>query len=214
MVVKNRILDGKGAGYEAHVTSEHALLITQYPCPPLLPQKNKIFRQYLTDDGLSTGNYGLDVDGSATEQAFYVKADGDDDRYISQLNAIVGYGGASILGDWCDSGGVLANGFELYYEDTEGNMIDIHDAITSNGDLVRLGVIGISATWEIRNFLAANDYGYIVSIPLYLYMPPYGVKLDRGTNQKIVMAVRDNNLTATSGCDIMNMIAHGFDRFR
>ena len=214
MSIKNRIEDGKGTGNEVQVTSEKALLITEFPSPPLLPQKSKVFRQFLTDDGLSTGNYGLNVNGSVVTQNFYIQADEDDDRYLTQLNAIVGYGGASILADWCDSGAALTTGFELYYEDTEGNHIHIHDAIQTNGDLIRMGTVGITGTWEIRNFLAANDYGYIVTIPLSSFMPPYGIKLDRGTNQRVVIDVRDDNRTATTGCDVMNMIAYGFNRFK
>jgi len=39
---------------------------------------------------------------------------------------------------------------------------------------------------------------------------PYGIKLDSGTSQKLVMCVRDNAGTAA---DSFNIIGYGFERF-
>ena len=40
-------------------------------------------------------------------------------------------------------------------------------------------------------------------------LPPFGVKLDRGTTQRIVHRVRDN----CTALDEFNCIVHGFERF-
>ena len=41
------------------------------------------------------------------------------------------------------------------------------------------------------------------------FMPPYGIKLDHGTTQRIVLVVKD----ALAGLTTFDMIAIGFDRF-
>jgi len=41
-------------------------------------------------------------------------------------------------------------------------------------------------------------------------MPPYGVKLDAGTTQRLVFAIRDD---ITAETDAFNAICYGFDRF-
>ena len=41
-------------------------------------------------------------------------------------------------------------------------------------------------------------------------MPPYGVKLDKGSSQKLAFTIKDNVGTAA---DTFNAIAYGFDRF-
>ena len=39
---------------------------------------------------------------------------------------------------------------------------------------------------------------------------PFGIKLDKGTKQKIIMCIKDNVATAA---DSFNCIAYGFRRF-
>lgn len=212
MVVKNFIEDGKGHGNKVMVTDDNELLTTLSTCPPLLPQKNKIFRQHLTIDGTSTGSIAMNVNGGTTNIEFYIKADEKNDIYITQLNFLVAYGGSSNLGDWCDSGGVLTNGFRLYYE-TKSEIVDIHDAIKFNGDLIRLGTSDITSEWELQDVASQNDYGMCVTINFLRYVPLYGIKLDRATQQRLVFLVRDDNRAVTTGCDYMNAIAYGFQRF-
>jgi len=59
-----------------------------------------------------------------------------------------------------------------------------------------------------RHVGAANDYGLIPTLDLRRFMPPFGIKLDRGTNQRLVFEVRDDCTDA----DVFNIIAYGFDR--
>ena len=60
-MIKSILTDGSGSGKSAKIY-EDALLVTQGSCPPLLPQKNKIFRQYMTNDGTSSGVWDMQVD--------------------------------------------------------------------------------------------------------------------------------------------------------
>ena len=208
MTVKTLITD-PSTGIQASVTQDKELLMTNTGCPPLLKQKNRIFRQYLTDDGIATGSNDMSIDGSTINQEFYLKADDDDDRYITKLNFLVGYGATGKLYDWADSGSPLTNGCQLYYQ-TDEKTVYIHDAIKTNSDLIRLSIFDVFPTaWEIRNLGDINDYGYLITICFFNMMPPYGIKLDRGTNQKFVFKIRDD----VTDADTFNCIAYGFDRF-
>ena len=197
-----------GGNKEVSVTPDKELLISSSLSPPLLPQKVRPFRQYLTTDGLSSGSHDMGIDGSSTNVDFYVPADGTDDRYITSISIIVGYGTTGQPNEWAD-GTALTNGTRLFYESLLG-AVDIHDAIKTNQDMLRLYFGLVPTAWEIRHLVAANDFGYILSVDLKQMMPPYGVKLDAGTQQRIIMRVRDN---AGTDADLFDAIAYGFDRF-
>ena len=202
------IEDGDGTGRMQHITSEGAGLVASGGCPPLLQQKCRIFREYLED---SAGSNDMDVAGTLTgPHDFYISANADADRYITAVNFYAGYGATGELFEWFDRGGALPNGCQFYYE-TLGEPVYIHDAITTNSDLLRLCVAGIMRSdWESRDFAALNDYGYICTVNLLQMIPPYGVKLDRGTTERLVFAIRDD---ITAETDAFNAIAYGFERF-
>lgn len=203
-----RLFDGMGRGYAAEVTKGQELLTIAEPHPPLKPQKTKPFRQYFTDDGLSDGTNNMGVDGSVTPVDYFIPASVNDDRYITSLNFIVGYGTTGQPNEWCD-GTALVNGMRLYYTSQRGEA-DIHDSIKSNQDMFRLSFSPVAANWEVRHVNANNDFGYFISMDLVKLGLPFGIKLDRGTNQKIIISIRDNAGTAA---DSFNCIAYGFDRF-
>lgn len=207
-MIKSQLFDSTGNKKGLGITSEHAALVTNLPYPPLGSQKTKPFRQYLTVDGTASGSNDMGVNGSVTNVDFYVQADDENDRYISNLNIIVGYGASAQPFQWAD-GTALSNGTRLFYESRFGQQ-DLHDGIKSNQDMFRLSLELIPTAWEVRGVGATNDYGYFINFDLAKIIYPYGIKLDRGTNQKLIMTVRDNAGTAA---DTFNVIAYGFDRF-
>jgi len=190
------------------ITSDGERLVISASYPALVPQKVRPFRQYLTDDGLSTGSNDMGIDGSATNVDFYIKAHESDDRYITSLNFIVGYGGSGQPYEWAD-GPAVTNGFEISYSNNTGSYI-IHEGVKSNQDMFRLSFSPIPTGWELRGINANNDYGYFVSMDITKMGLPFGIKLDRGTNQVLKITVRDN---LGSAADSFNCIAYGFDRF-
>ena len=68
---------------------------------------------------------------------------------------------------------------------------------------------------DVKNLGVAGDIvstseGYIPVLDLTKIMPPFGIKLDRGTVQKLALVVRDD----TTGVDGFDCIAYGFERFK
>lgn len=204
----NVFIQGEDSRTVANVTPEGEIVTAVSPHPPMEAQKSRPFRQYFTVDGLATGSNDMGVNGSSTNVEFYIPASTTDDRYITTLSFIVGYGATGEPFEFADAT-ALTNGVRIFYANNQGE-IDIHDGIKSNQDLFRLGFQPVPTAWEVRGVNATNDYGYFVTFDLLRLMPPYGVKLDPSTKQRLSIVIRDNCTNA----DSFNCIAYGFDRFK
>ena len=194
-------------GLEARITQDGELRVSNAPYPPFGAQQARPFRPYLTLDGTAGGSNDMGVDGSVTNVEFYVPASTTDDRYITNIAMLVGYGGTSQPYLFADAV-ALANGCRMHFVSLRGE-VDIHDGIKTNQDMFRLSHEAVRSDWEVRGVNANNDYGYFITIDLESVMPVFGVKLDAGTTQRLIMTIRDDCTNA----DSFNAIAYGFDRF-
>ena len=188
------------------VTEDQELLVTVSPNPPFDEQRIRPLAQYLTTDGTASGSNDMGVDGSVTSSVFYIGASETDDRYISQLEFIIGYGTSAQPYQFADST-ALTNGVRIYYESRFGET-EIFNA-KSNQDFFRLNHIPTTTNWEVRGVNALNDYGYFISFDLKSFIQPYGIKLDRSLDKKLAVEIRDNCTNA----DSFNCYAFGFERF-
>lgn len=202
------ISNGDGDKTTAGVTKDKELCTIPASYPPLTQQKVRPLRQYLTTDGTPAGTNDMGVDGSVTNVDYYISADGDSDRYITTINFIVGYGTSGQPNQWAD-GAALTNGCRLFYESSRGEQ-DIHDGIKTNQDFFRLSFSPIPTAWEVRHVNANNDFGYFITMDLTKLGLPFGIKLDRGTNQRLIMRIQDN---AGTDADSFDAIVYGFERF-
>ena len=199
---------GKGNKKAVDVTDDQELVTINASYPPLSSQRVHPFRQFLTVDGLIDGSHDMGVNGSVTPVDFFIPADKAEDRYISALSFIVGYGAAGQPNLFAD-GAALTNGSRLFY-DSERGEVDIHEGIKSNQDLFRLNLSLIPTAWEVRHVNANNDYGYFITFELTKMGLPFGLKLERGTTQRLVLRIQDDAQAA----DSFDCIAYGFDRFK
>ncbi len=190
------------------ITKDNEQLVIASSYPALLPQKVRPFRQYFTIDGLSTGSNDMGIDGSVTNTEFYIPAHDADDRYITALNFIVGYGTSGQPYEWGD-GTALTNGIKISYTNNTGSYT-IHEGIKTNQDMFRLSFSPVPTAWELRGINANNDYGYFISMDITKMGLPFGIKLDRETTQKLTITIRDN---VGAAADSFDCIAYGFDRF-
>jgi len=202
------ITDGSGTKERAFVR-DNSLVITQYGCPPLLPQKNKIFSQKFTTDGTATGTSEMGVDGSGTPVEYYIPAQNENDLYITRLTFVLGYGASAEGFEFADSNSALTNGVKISYTNTYNDEVIIANP-KGNYSFMRMSGAHISPeAWEQRGFASSGDYGYFINMYLNNVMPPYGVKLDRGTNQRMSILIRDDCTDA----DLFNCQVFGFERF-
>lgn len=209
MSVKFNIGDGAGTGDVCSVIS-NSLLVSPLTYPPFGEQKIVPFRQYLTSNGLSTGASSMLAAGTlAAPISFYIMADSDNDIYITTLSFMLA--GVNPLFSQFGAIAALTNGCRLYYT-RESGQINFHTAIKSNFDLVRMCLVNPAFGNTTSVFLASNVVGttdaYIPVLDITQIMPSYGVKLDRGTTQKLVMEIRDNTTTVSA----FDCVAYGFQR--
>lgn len=211
MPLKLHLQDSTGSN-EGCAVIDNSLLVMQQPYPPIGVSKMYVFRRKMSLDGTATGTSDMRVLGTlAAPVKFYIPADEPDDRYITMLSFVIA-GAAATLSEF-STVPALTNGCRLYYEQPSGEKV-IHDALKSNWDFVRLcnGQPAFGSGADV--FRATNVIGtseaYIPTLDLTKIMPPYGIKLDRATNQRLVLEVRDD-LTAVA-ITAFDVIAYGFDR--
>ena len=206
-MIKSIITDGKGTGSKAMIDDQSALVVSVTTSPPLIIQKKKIYRAYLAN---SAGATDMRVNGSVTNVEFYASASGTADRYITQLSFIIADAGATLSKFGAIA--ALANGCKLTYERL-GETITIHNALKSNWDFVRLSLGNPAFGQQANAFIAYNVFGSSEGvIPLLDFtkiMPPYGIKLDKGTIQRLILTIRDD----CTGVDQFDCVTYGFDRF-
>jgi len=208
MALPVKIIDGN-SGLIATVCDGNSLRVQAITEPPLLPQRLKPFRQFLTNGGGAGDSNDMQVDGSTINVDFHVAAHPDNDRYISTLQFLI----ADATSTMNKFGNItaLTNGCQLFYERVDGS-VDLHDALKSNLDFVRLCLgepaFGDGAgAFRINNAVSTSE-GYIPTLDCRRIIPPFGIKLDAGTRQRLVLTVKDD----TQGVDAFNCIAYGFDR--
>ena len=202
------IIQDPNTGQLAQVNDEGHQVISVYGCPPLLPQKNRVFADYVRvwDDD---GKIDMGINGAVTPTEFWIGADNDDDRYITAISFAMGYGTTAQMWEFADSAGALANGVLINYIDSFNNLVEIAN-FTRNLDFLRYSLAPLSNVgYEARGFSVLNDYGYFVTIDLAKILPPHGIKLDRGSIQRLSVTIRDDCTDA----DLFTCRAFGFDRF-
>ena len=199
---KTIIADKNGVPNE--VSSDGHPIVVSSGYPPLIKQKVKIFSQFFLDDASND----LGIDGSVTPVEFCINADEDNDTYLTRMTFVLGYGASSDLYKFADSAGPLTNGVRVSYFGSTGDEVLIMNP-KANFSFQRVSGIPVTNTnWETRGFAAAGDYGFFVTISLKDIMPPYGIKLDRGTKQRACIIIRDDCTDA----DLFNCNAFGFQR--
>jgi hypothetical protein len=212
MPVNSHIKDGTGSNRSVKVFPDNSLFVSSAALPPVGTGGAGaiIFRQYMTDDGTSTGSSDMKVNGQSSETSFFIPAHPERDRYITTLSFEIADGSATLnkFGNLT----ALTNGCELRYEHDTLGFITIHEALKSNWDFVRLclgspPLGGATDAFKANNVSGASE-GYIPVLDLSRFLPPYGIKLDAGTSQKIELIVKDD----VTGVDLFDVIAYGFDR--
>lgn len=193
---------------QAVVTKQGEQLVVLPAHPAFLPQLARPCSEYLTHPD-NDEDMSIAVGTLAAPVEYSIKAPGGSDLYITEINFILGYGTTAYLYNFADSGAALTNGIRLYYTSIQGER-DIGPPIKVNSDFLRVRREPLISDWQARNFDAINDWGYIGTIGVSEIVPPYGVKLDRGTNQRLTVAIRDD---VSASADVFNMIARGFERF-
>lgn len=201
MAVKNRILDGKGKGFEAEVSSHHGLSVSEiFPDLPDTGTKNRyrFYRALLGSTGADSGTTNMNVNGSVTAQEFYIGSHADYDIHIMGIAIVIAddsvvhnrFGNISTT--------TVTSGWDLYLIESDETTYLVENARTSGEVLFQSGFFNAygdaASTWELTNWgpltTDAND-ATTIYLPIATWVP-VGVRLGRGTDDKLVSVVNDD----------------------
>jgi len=195
-------------GFCARISREGALHVINHGHPP---QGETIFalpvRERIAD---SAGSTDMAVDGSVNEVEFCVNAEVDFDVYIKSLSVEIGDSGSPTLNKF-GSLTALTNGVEMVYKTTELGELILHEGIKSNKEFIRVGVDTFAIGTGTDAFLAdvsggSSTKSYLPVIDLQeTYGLPFGLKLRKGSEDKLIFRVRDD----LTGLDIFDIISYG-----
>ena len=114
---------------------EIEVVIHQHPpideARPALP-----FRSYFTDDGTTSGDNVMRVNGSVNYIDFYVQANQDYDIYIKYITCEIGDGGAPALNKF-GSLSALFNGVAFLWDTQAEPDYELHEGIKTNKEFIR-----------------------------------------------------------------------------
>jgi hypothetical protein len=210
-MIKSVISDGDGTDNKLKIQPEGTLNVVVHPHPPQGEQLiAEPFRQYMTTDGTGAGSNDMTIDGSSSPVDFFVKASEDYDIYIKAISIIIGDGGSPALNKY-GALSELTNGVQWCMFSQEVGLYELHDGIKTNLEFIRIGVDTGAIGSGVEAYLAdvsggGTEKSYIPTIDLQeTFGLKYGVRLRKGTTDKLIFTVRDN----LSGLTTHNAITYG-----
>ncbi len=207
----NTRIVGKGGSEVAAVNEEGTLNVVVHPHPPIGETiTGQPFRQYFTTDGYSTGSKDMEVNGSADEIKFCISASEDYDIYIKSISLVIGDGGSPALNKFGNLS-ELANGVRWSHFNNSLGDYELHDGIKTNLEFIRIGVDTAAIGTGTDAFLAdvsggGTEKSYLPTIDLAeTFGLAYGIRIKKGSNDKLVFTVRDDLSALTT----FNAIGYG-----
>ena len=180
------------------VNDEGDIGVTIHQHPPLSENILALpFRSYFTDDGTQTGSNIMKVDGSSVDADFYIKASQDEDIYIKYITIEIGDGGNPALNKF-GSLSELTNGVAFYWDTQQEPLYELHEGIKTNKSFIRISSDSAGFGDGVNAFLAdvsggGSEKSYLPNMDMAeIYGLNWGLRLRKGTNDRIVFRARDD----------------------
>jgi hypothetical protein len=207
-MIKSVIVDGRGRGNKLRINGEGELSAVIHPHPPRDEEISALpVREYFKT---AAGSSDMKVDGSSTNVDFFIGAQEDFDVYIKTVSILIA-DASQTLQEFGNLNAALTNGVLFEWVTTDLGSVTIHDSLKTNFDFIRLALgspaIGDgAAAFLANNAIATNIEAYLPVVDLAsVFGFPYGLRLRRGTNDKLVFTIRDN----VSAVDQFDIIGYG-----
>ncbi len=208
-MITAKIIGSDGKQLKINGEGEIAVVIHQHP--PIDEELTSLpFRQYFTNNGFSSGSNDLTVDGSTNFVDFYITARQDIDIYIKYITAEIGDGGAPALNKF-GALSALSNGVAFVWDTTIEKDYELHEGIKTNKEFIRIasdtGAIGTGTEAYLADVSGGGtEKSYLPNLDVTeIYGLSYGLRLRKGTNDRIIFRVQDN----LTGLTTFNAIATG-----
>lgn len=209
MSVKAHIVDDKGNTLAIYGEGYSTVAVHQHP-----PVNESIvavpFRQYFTDNGIKSGSNVMAVDGSTNFTDFYIIANPDYDIYIKYITCEIGDGGTPALNKF-GALAALTNGVSFLWDTQTEPNYELHEGIKTNKEFIRIasdtGAIGTGIDAYLADVSGGgSEKSYLPNMDMTeLYGLPWGLRLRKGTLDKLIFRVQDD----LTGLSTFNAIATG-----
>lgn len=177
------------------VNGERQIGVVVHPHPPKDESESAIpVREYFKN---SSDSNNMAVNGATTNVIFCIDAVQNFDIHIKTISIIIA-DASQTLQEFANSGAALSNGVLLEWSSSDVGDVVIHDGLKTNFDFIRLALGEPSFGTGTAAFLASNS----VPTNIEAYIPvidfekvfgiPYGLKLRKGTADKIKFTIRDD----------------------
>lgn len=186
-------------GNQLRVNGEGEITATIHTHPPIEEELTSLpFRAYFRN---SSASNDMRVNGATTNVQFYITADANYDYYIKTISIKLADAGAVL--DKFGNITALTNGVEFKWTSQKIGDLIIHEGIKNNIEFFRLS----SQNPVITDLSGAGADSIIVDVDLSrLFGMPYGIRLVKGSTDKISFTVKDN---LSAGLDEFNIIGYG-----
>jgi hypothetical protein len=198
-------------GKQLKINGEGELSVVIHQHPPIDEDVAGLpFRQYFTTDGLKSGSNDMTVNGATNSVDFYITASPDFDIYIKYITVEIGDGGAPALNKF-GALNALSNGVAFYWDTQIEPLYELHEGIKTNKEFIRIasdtGAIGTGTDAYLADVSGGGtEKSYLPNIDMKeIYGLPWGLRLRKGTLDKIIFRVQDN----LTGLTTFNAIATG-----
>jgi len=208
-MVTAKIIGADGQQIKVNGEGEISVVIHQHP--PIDEELTALpFRQYFTDNGGETGSNIMAVDGSTNFVDFYIGAHQEEDIYIKYITCEIGDGGTPALNKF---GALpeLTNGVAWLWVNQKDPDYTLHEGIKTNKEFIRIasdtGAIGDGVLAYLADVSGGGtEKSYLPNIDMTeIYGLPWGLRLRKGTNDRIIFRVQDD----LTGLSTFNAIATG-----
>jgi len=206
MAIKS-VIEG-ATGNKLIVGPEGEAYVVVHPHPPKNELETSLpYRARFTNDA---GSDAMAVDGSVTEQKFSLRAITDRDIYVNSISVRIADGGSPNLNKFGNLS-PLTNGVKWQWTSTDLGEVELHDGIKTNLEFVRTGQKTAAIGTGTEAYLADVSGGgtskaYLPIIDISeQFGKPWGIRLRKGTNDKLTFIVRDD----LSTLDAFDAISYG-----
>jgi hypothetical protein len=203
------IKDGYGSGNRVRIGDEGEQYVVVHPHPP----KDEVrapfpFRDYFKT---SAGSNDMRVNGATTPVEFTINAIPEYDIYVGSMSVIIADASATLskFGNLT----ALTNGVKLEWVTQDFGTRLLHEGIKTNLEFMRLGggqpSIGTGADAFKADLSGGGADAYLPYVDFSdIYGLPWGMRLRRGTNDRLVWTVQDD---LSTGIDQFDIIAYGIE---
>ena len=193
-MITARIVGKDGQLLKVNGEGEITAAIHQHP--PIDEKFSAVpFRSYFTDDGTPGGTNTMNVNGSVSYVDYYIKAVQDYDIYIKFITVDIGDGGSPTLNKFGDLS-ALANGVSFYWDTQSDPLYVLADGLKTNKSFIRaFGTYGFGDGTNafLADVSGAGEKSYLPALDIQQrYGLMWGLRLRKGTNDKLILRVNDN----------------------